>query len=89
MSLIPCTCSCRYQQDGCCTLERAVTGSLTVWSGLNQCPNYVPRSLSNQNGQRLTDVAHRDQCEPLRTGQLTAAAGRNETLGESQPPHLG
>ena len=89
MSLIPCTCACRYQKDGCCTLERAVTGSLAMWSGPDQCPNYVPSAVSDQNGQCLPDIAHRDQRESIRSGQFAAAAGRDETLGEAQPPDLG
>lgn len=56
MSLIPCTNDCFYQQDGCCTLEQAVTSSLPQSSG--PCVNFMPRNGSNQGGQSLTDIVY-------------------------------
>lgn len=54
MSLIACTNDCFYQNDGYCTLERAVTSSLPLQSEL--CVNFVPRDGSQQDGQGLPDI---------------------------------
>ena len=88
MSLIPCTCSCRYQQDGCCTLERAVTGSLPIASGKNSCANFVPRLPSDQHRQSVPNGSDRNQLESLRSGEFSAVSGWDQALGESQTPDL-
>lgn len=41
MSLIACTSDCVYQQDGYCSLERAVSCGLP--DSLESCVNFVPR----------------------------------------------
>lgn len=61
MSLIPCTSDCHYQQDGYCVLERAVTGSLPMSDGKNDCANFVPRAPLGQHGQGLPDGLDPDQ----------------------------
>lgn len=49
MSLIACTDSCVYQQDGYCTLERAAScGSPGPETA---CVNFVPRRNSCANNQ--------------------------------------
>jgi hypothetical protein len=56
-ALIPCTDPCIYQQEGCCTLSRAVSsGRPAMGQG---CIYFLPHS--QQRRQRLPDVAHRDQ----------------------------
>lgn len=61
MSLIACTNNCFYQQDGCCTLEQAVTSSLPK-STPGYCVNFVPMpAASDQRGQSLPDIPHPDQ----------------------------
>lgn len=60
MSLIPCTNDCFYQDDGYCTLEQAVTSSLSQ-SSPGACVNFVPRGTSDQRGQSFTNVAHPDE----------------------------
>ena len=62
MSLIPCTDQCIYQEDGYCSLSRAV--SCSVMGHAAGCVNFVPRS---KNGaKRLTDIIHPDQLQPFR-----------------------
>ncbi len=58
MSLIACTGDCLYQQDGYCTLQKAMSSGEP--SGEHPCINYVPRS-SQDGGQRLADVTHLDE----------------------------
>ena len=60
MSLIVCTSECLYQQDGYCSLERAVSGGTP--SAENPCVNFVPRRGSLQNsGQCFPDVSDTNQ----------------------------
>lgn len=59
MSLILCTNDCLYQNDGYCTLEQAVTCSLSKVSP-GHCVNFVPRK-SDQSSQRFSDVAHTNE----------------------------
>lgn len=56
--MIPCTDPCIYQQDGCCTLSRAVSGGHP--SQEQSCVYFLPNPLQ-QHRQSLPDVAHRDQ----------------------------
>lgn len=56
MNLITCTNDCYYQEDGCCTLEQAVTCSLPRTSP-GHCVNFVPRQPA-QAGQSAPDAAH-------------------------------
>lgn len=57
LSLIACTSDCLYQQDGCCCLERAVSGGVPERG--EQCVNYLPRARRSQDdGQRLSDILH-------------------------------
>lgn len=56
--MIPCTDPCIYQQDGCCTLSRAVSGGHP--SQEQSCVYFLPKGLQ-QHRQGLPDVAHRDQ----------------------------
>lgn len=56
--MIPCTDPCIYQQDGCCTLSRAVSGGHP--SQEQNCVYFLPKGLQ-QHHQGLPDVAHRDQ----------------------------
>lgn len=56
--MIPCTDPCIYQQDGCCTLSRAVSGGQP--SRERSCVYFLPNPLQ-QHRQSLPDVAHRDQ----------------------------
>ncbi len=60
MSLIVCTSECLYQVDGCCSLERAVSGGVPTKD--DPCVNFVPkRGSSQRGGQSLSDVPHGDQ----------------------------
>ena len=60
LSLIVCTSECLYQQDGYCSLERAVSGGAP--SKENPCVNFVPRRSSLQNsGQGFPDISDPDQ----------------------------
>lgn len=64
VSLILCTCPCVYQQDGVCTLVRAVS----LGGGPGGCVNCVPTTApkSQQRGQGLPDVGHLDEFQALR-----------------------
>lgn len=64
VSLILCTCPCVYQQDGVCTLVRAVS----LGGGPGGCVNCVPTAVSKsqQRGQGLPDVGHLDELQALR-----------------------
>jgi len=56
LNLIACTSPCIYQQDGYCTLDRAL--SLGMPSPKNPCINFQPQL---QNGsQRFPDIFDRD-----------------------------
>jgi len=47
MSLIPCTCDCVYQEEGCCTLERAAShGTLSDTEITPGCVHFIGRSLN-------------------------------------------
>lgn len=60
MSLIVCTSDCLYQQDGRCSLERAVSGGAP--SRENPCVNYIPKTGVLQDGrQGLPDRPDPDQ----------------------------
>lgn len=60
LSLIVCTSECLYQQDGYCSLERAVSGGAP--SKENPCVNFVPRRGSLQNdGQGFPNIFDADQ----------------------------
>ncbi|MGM9578683.1 MAG: hypothetical protein ACI3VS_04790 [Evtepia sp.] len=59
MSLIPCTDPCIYQQDGRCTLSRAVSGGDPAQ--LRDCVHYLPRPALQEHRQGLPDVLHRDK----------------------------
>lgn len=60
MSLIVCTSECLYQQDGYCSLERAVSGGTP--NEENPCVNFVPRRSSLQNcGQSFPDISDTNQ----------------------------
>lgn len=61
MSLIACTSNCVYQQDGCCTLERAASCGFP--DKQSPCVNFIPRRLtvSNNGSQSLTDVMYLDK----------------------------
>jgi len=62
MSLIPCTSDCAFQQEGRCTLDCANIGNVLLPGGeQNACPNFHPRILSLQGGERLTDIPDLDQ----------------------------
>ena len=62
MSLIPCTEACIYQQDGCCRLSRAASCASPGWDV--GCVNFVARS--QHGAERLTDVVHPNQFQPVR-----------------------
>lgn len=64
LSLILCTSRCVYQQDGVCTLVRAVS----LGGGPGGCVNCVPTAGpgSQQCGQGLPDVGHLDEFQALR-----------------------
>ncbi len=57
MSLIACTSPCVYQQDGYCSLDRAV--SCGAPTRRDPCVNFVPRS--QDGGQRLSDISHANE----------------------------
>lgn len=57
--MIPCTDPCIYQQDGCCTLSRAVSGGSP--SRERNCVYFLPKRTSQEHRQGLPDIAHRDQ----------------------------
>lgn len=59
MSLIPCTDPCIYQQEGRCTLARAVSCGQPPL--LRDCIHYLPRTPLQQHRQGLPDVLHRDE----------------------------
>ena len=62
MSLIPCTDHCVYQQDGYCSLSRAV--SCAAPGSAVSCVNYVPRSKDRTD--RLANVVHGNELQPFR-----------------------
>lgn len=61
MSLIACTESCIYQQDGCCKLSRAA--SCASPGSAVGCVNYVARS--QHSVERLPDIVHANQFQSL------------------------
>ena len=92
VSLIACTSACVYQQDGYCTLERA--SSCGVPCAESPCVNFVPRGTAVQQrrlqkrGQRLTDVADRNELQAIRGVQLSASAGWDQALCEPKTAYL-
>ena len=84
MSLIACTDDCVYQQDGCCSLERAASCA-TPGSRVG-CVNFVARS--KHGAERLPYVVDPDQLQPVRYGQLSGASAGHDAFGKSQPPDL-
>ena len=60
LSLIACTSNCVYQQDGYCSLERAVSGGLPCPE--DPCVNFIPRRASalQNSAERLPDIADRN-----------------------------
>ena len=57
LSLIPFRDPCLYQQDGYCSLTRAVS----MGSPGKACIHFLPRSSLQKNSQRFPNVLHRDQ----------------------------
>ncbi len=60
MYLIPCTDPCVYQREGRCTLTRAGSGGRPRPG--QGCVHFLPcRASSQQDGQGLPDVPHRNE----------------------------
>jgi len=68
MSLIACTDSCIYQQDGYCSLSRAMFGSSP--NSQSRCVYFVSRAsrASQDYTECLSDIADTDQSKALRDG---------------------
>ena len=79
VSLIRCSKSCIYQDDGTCTMVRALSAGCPADQS---CIHYVPLA-SKQCGKRLSDIGNADQFQSLGCDQFTLDPFGDQTLGKA------
>ena len=61
MSLIPCTSGCVYQQDGCCTLERAASCGTLDQQPQSGCVHFIGLGSKSNGHEGVTNGFHHGQ----------------------------